>query len=298
MFRSNYYYMKGTDSYLAEDIIGVSSSCDDTSVHKHAFIELVYFIGNVGTHYVGGKQIPVSNGHFCLLNANVEHYYRISKESDKGLRVKNLIFFPELLGGNVSADNFINDVYENFTGKKLSSRLDYICCPQDPDKEVLNLINILEQELLFKNDGYKIVATSLLKAILTIVFNRRQNNSQKSPLPVGTISVLDDILDYIEQHYSEELVLKDLANKVGYSTVHFNNIFKKYTGLTLRKYLQKLRCDKAKELLIYTKKSVTQIQESVGFSDPKQFFSLFKSHVGITPLKYRQDYLKNSKSSR
>ncbi len=55
-------------------------------------------------------------------------------------------------------------------------------------------------------------------------------------------------------------------------------------------YLQNIRLEKAKELLVHTKDPVKQVSFDVGYADPKHFAKVFKSITGIKPNEYRQLY--------
>ena len=94
----------------------------------------------------------------------------------------------------------------------------------------------------------------------------------------------------LDKRYNETITLNDLAKHFNYSNIYFNTIFQKHTGLTFKKYLQKLRCEKAKQFLKETDMTIVTICEQVGYSDIKYFFSLFKSIVGLTPNEYRKKY--------
>ena len=88
----NNYFMKGIDGIDEQEKVAISYSEENTSVHMHDFIEIVYFSRGVGTHYVGGKQYSVSPGCVCVMNNDVKHYYGVEKSCCENIGVKNLIF--------------------------------------------------------------------------------------------------------------------------------------------------------------------------------------------------------------
>lgn len=299
MAHYNYYFMHGRETINESENIQIYNSAFDTTVHKHDFVELVYFISGVGKHFIGTQAYPISNGHFCLLNAGEEHYYHIDAATkDREIEVKNLIFFPSFLSPKIRSEHFIDDCYELLYEKKNPTSQSYIQIDKDANKLLANLLNIIETELTLKKNGYLNIVRHSLWAILQIIFREANETNENPSLPLGTIQKFDQMLAYLEKNYAQDVTLKTLANQIGYSTVHFNSLFKRYTGLTYRKYIQKLRCEKARDMLISTNKSITQIREDVGYYDPKQFFSLFKNQYGITPLKYRQAHLKSIKKGK
>ncbi|WP_260869941.1 helix-turn-helix domain-containing protein, partial [Bacillus thuringiensis] len=72
-------------------------------------------------------------------------------------------------------------------------------------------------------------------------------------------SIIEDTKEIIENKYWKNIHLNTLAEEVGVSRFHLNRIFKNRTGYTPRMYLEKIRIQKAKELLNTTKLSSTDI---------------------------------------
>ena len=77
-----------------------------------------------------------------------------------------------------------------------------------------------------------------------------------------------------------------LCNVTGFGYTHFQNLFKKHFGLSPVKYVTKLRLDKASELLITGRYSITEIAQMCGFSNVYYFSSVFKKHTGVSPSVY------------
>lgn len=71
---------------------------------------------------------------------------------------------------------------------------------------------------------------------------------------------------------------------------YLSTLFKKETGETISDYTQKLRLEKAKNLLRTTNLNLNEIAAQVGYSDPKHFSKLFKKTFGIRPQDYRKMY--------
>ena len=60
------------------------------------------------------------------------------------------------------------------------------------------------------------------------------------------------ITHYIDEHYSEKLLLSDIARKEDLSLTYLSHFFKDYLGLPFQEYLAKIRCEKARQLLLLT----------------------------------------------
>ncbi len=94
--------------------------------------------------------------------------------------------------------------------------------------------------------------------------------------------------NFIQKHYSEDIVLKDIANHVFLSPSYFHKIFTMAMNKSPHEYLVERRISAAKKLLKTTDMTMLEISEKCGFSTQSYFNQIFKSKVGVTPTQYRQ----------
>ena len=94
-------------------------------------------------------------------------------------------------------------------------------------------------------------------------------------------------IKYLETNYTKNLSLDEVAGHININASYFSNIFKKETGMYFSDYLQNIRIEKSKSLLMQPCYKVYEIAESVGFMDEKYYFKVFKKLTGITPNQYR-----------
>jgi AraC-like DNA-binding protein len=102
------------------------------------------------------------------------------------------------------------------------------------------------------------------------------------------INTMQTMLSYIEEHYSDKLTLDILANISGYSKNHFATVFKEIIGVSPQKYIEQIRIDNAKKLLLQTNSTLIDIAYKCGFPSQAYFNFIFKKHVKLTPLDYRK----------
>ena len=102
-----------------------------------------------------------------------------------------------------------------------------------------------------------------------------------------------DALEYIHQHYTEELFVSELAQKLGMERRRFSHLFERMTGLTPIQYLTEYRIGQAKELLRASSSPIVKIAEQVGYPDSFYFSRVFKKRVGMSPSNYRKIHGKN-----
>ena len=92
----------------------------------------------------------------------------------------------------------------------------------------------------------------------------------------------------MNEHYKEPLHAQQLAAISHYNESYFMKIFKQYTGKTLISYINELRIDKSRHLLLHTNLSITDIAFETGFSNASYFIKKFQELNGITPQKLRK----------
>lgn len=103
---------------------------------------------------------------------------------------------------------------------------------------------------------------------------------------------IEQITEWIDQHYSERLTLEVLADISHGSPYHLQRLFKRVKGISPNEYTQQVRLTKAIEKLETTKQSVADTGMAVGFSSTPYFITLFKKKFGVTPADYRKTYQK------
>lgn len=102
-------------------------------------------------------------------------------------------------------------------------------------------------------------------------------------------NVSDQVFEYIQQNYSKDFSLKDLAKKVFYmNPSYLSYLIRKKTGKTYSSLLKEIRIAHAKELLLDSHLPITEIATLCGYNDPSQFIAIFKKETGMTPRRFRE----------
>lgn len=104
------------------------------------------------------------------------------------------------------------------------------------------------------------------------------------------ISKIQNVLDFVNAHYQENITIEQAAEVSGYEKSSFCRNFKNATNTTFHNYLNTYRIKKAKILLTESNRSISDISYDVGFSQHKNFCRLFKASTGLSPSEYRKKY--------
>ncbi len=97
---------------------------------------------------------------------------------------------------------------------------------------------------------------------------------------------LNQILNYIENNYKENIVLDDLANKMDLTSNYICSLLKKHKNTTFVKYLTKVRMEKAVELLRTKQYKIVDVSLLIGYEDPFYFSHCFKKYIGKSPKEF------------
>lgn len=95
--------------------------------------------------------------------------------------------------------------------------------------------------------------------------------------------------EYIHTHFSENLTVEKIAEHAYLSPFYLSKVFKRETGISIHKYLNFIRIDKARDLLRSGLDPITAAVET-GFVDQSHFTHWFKRITGVTPSVYRSAY--------
>ena len=143
--------------------------------------------------------------------------------------------------------------------------LDYLVKPIDLD------------ELKFAIDRS---VRSLNQVSLMDILNNKPSNLAKEQVNM--------MLDYIHEHFDEEINLTSLSDRMHLNRHYVSRFFKEAVGMNFIDYLTNYRIEKAKQLLMKTDDSITEIAGTVGYLDATYFSKLFKKKAGFSPYQYRK----------
>lgn len=127
-------------------------------------------------------------------------------------------------------------------------------------------------------EDYFVFFHEFLEASLYLI---REKKAVQEPLK-------DSILNYIHRNYHKDISLETVADKFNLSSGYLSLFFKEKTQTNFLYYLNELRVNKAKELLLETNMKVHDIGEQVGFQSANSFIRLFKKFTGIPPGAFRR----------
>lgn len=159
-------------------------------------------------------------------------------------------------------------------------------------EDVYQLLIQMRNEYFNKNEYAELAIYSLLINLLLKFGYNRINTTNLFPnvrlyKQKEYVQKFNNLMDYIDTHYAEEISLEEMADTIGFSKYHFARLFKQYTNYTFCDYICYRRIKAAEKLLTEPDLSITEIAFQSGFSSISTFNRIFKQLKNCTPSEYR-----------
>lgn len=248
-------------------------------------IEHILYVAKVESskqsYYTQHRQ---TDGLVYVLSGSVEY-----KDKTKSFIAKkgNIIYLSENSSyeSNIIDDNYsfivINFIFKKEKNEQFESELFVFNTPFELDNKFIKLnklwaVDTIENKLKAKSIVYDIYS----KLCAISIKDYLPNESKTKILEIG-----DSIL---ENCYNSDLNIAKISEKYEISEVHFRRLFKKMYGLSPIKFVQNIRINKAKQLLLDENVSISNIALECGYDDAFYFSRIFKKVTGVTPSEYRK----------
>ncbi len=139
------------------------------------------------------------------------------------------------------------------------------------------------------NNPHSIICDSYVKILLLSLSEQCIEPHIKSN---GKRAAVSKAKEWIRLHACDGITASKAAEALHYNPDYLNQLIKSDTGLTLSTYINNIRLNEAKKLLISSNKTVSEIAYETGFSDEKYFMKLFKKIENVTPSQYRDAHFR------
>ena len=246
--------------------------------HFHDVYEIYHLIEGSILYYIGDDVYSIDEGDFVCIPTMASHETKpYKREAHKRILMQfSSSYVAELTKDAPDVLDFINKV-------SVFSLPDDLKLYANMTLELL----IKEQDKGERKSNFFIKSLfGTLLAIMKMNYSKDSHDSytHKGKMPQKLVS----ILKYISDNYAEELSLNVLAEKFFLHPSYLSNLFKTSIGLSYTKYLNEIRIANALVLLTSTDYKIIDIATKCGFNSSTHFCRVFKSCMGISPLKHRE----------
>lgn len=244
--------------------------------HHDDFHEIVIVEQGAGIHVFNGEPQPLCGGCVCFVRDHDRHLY---EKTDQLILTNVLYRGPE-------AFRFITGFHHLLPQEQAGSYPSHWRISSKVLSQVKNLIQALEVPA--SPACMESCAQQEMTFMQLLMLLRKGCRETASDDQDGR---LRQLLDWLSDHYSEEVDWESLAEKFSLSLRTLHRQLKQQTGSTPQRYLNQLRLLQARHLLRHSEMRITDIAFQCGFGDSNHFSTLFKREFGTSPRTIRQNDL-------
>lgn len=249
------------------------AASDSIPFHWHKELQLTWISEGELEYSINGDQFTLGNDKLLFIKNQQLHCSKTTHYDTKTLCINFTpdIFHPLIL------EKYILPLLE-------SPAFSYSLLFLKPHQTKL-----LKKFLNWKNDplGYFSVM-NFLSQIFEEILNEFEEDDDV-PNREET-QLFNEMLNFVHKHYADSLTVKDIADSAIINKNRCTALFKKYTNLSPIKYLNEYRLYTAKNMIVHTDRSISDISADVGYNQISHFIEQFRSSYGLSPLKYRQKF--------
>ena len=244
----------------------------DRPFHWHEYYELIYIMENSCRFFVDGRLIKANEGDLISINARGVHQFIVDVPDTKVRTIQ----FPIKILLNISQNIIPLKTYitareiENIPGLK---------------EKLNNIFLLMDME----NNDVRFMSDNLfLQSIFSSLYFILMKYFPESHRTKGEKDLRQDfyrITEYINKHYLCDVSVKTLSHELFIPERKITKLFKKYSGIELKTYVNTLRIKKANRLL-NDGFNITNAALCSGFQCVRSFNNIYKGYMGITPSEY------------
>lgn len=247
-------------------------------LHNHDFYEFYLYLSGDVKYLIEGKSYNLKSGDIILINTKELHQAIINSMNVPYERIVlwiNKSFLYELS----SLETDLTQCFEN-EEKKSVIRADFQI--QQNIRALLSKLLDLEN---YKGSGKDLLYRAYIIELIIQLNNLVLNDKSDLDIDIMKSSLIDGIVEYINNHLTEEITIDALSKEFFLSKFHLSREFKKYTGTTIHRYIVQKKLIEAKELIL-KQYPINSVYKQSGFGDYTNFFRAFKNEYGISPKQF------------
>jgi AraC-like DNA-binding protein len=268
-----------------ERIVVLINHTDETGfmldMQWHDYYEVLYIFEGEAVQFIDGQICRMRAKDIAIIAPGCVHTTYAAADH---CSILVLLFFPRYLDYSSKAlpthTRFLGDFLDN-----ASLKSGYLLRDNEFEQDFNRITSKLNEEYELKQAGYNMVVKGLLYEFLGFL-QRAGMLLMPAAIEESSLMKIARCCNYIEENYSRQITMGEVAGVMGYSSGHFSRLFKLITGRTYKNYLDYVRVAEAKWMLAYGHEPVFRVAEMSGFENPSSFSRAFRRISGITPTQY------------
>ncbi len=254
--------------------------------HWHPEIELTWVVSGQIEYLVNDKKYLLTEGEGLFCNSNSLHSgYMVDQKDCSYLSVT---FHPRFIYGyenSLLQTRYVDFITANEGWHSLMLQKD-VDWHQETGRQIQDIYRMSKDP----SPDYELRVHLILTGIWLNLYRYYRSLPASEQQPQKHLARLKEILSYIQEHYTQEITLDEIADHVNICKSECCRFFKKYMKMTIFEYILFLRIQNSLPLL-RAGESVTRIAGLTGFSTSAYYGQIFKRYMGCSPSRYRKEHM-------
>ncbi|MCR4798332.1 MAG: AraC family transcriptional regulator [Lachnospiraceae bacterium] len=260
-----------------------------TQLHTHDYLELGYVISGSFRQSIMGKDVTFSEGELCLIDKNCLHQDYLD-ESDTRVLFLGISkeAFEEIMSRKYADDRIISFLQSALLQQKNLLQYLHFKPYESSNEKMRECMLLLLKELADYDVASDLICRGLLVRIFRLLGTGYEFSLSRELKKEKNWLFYEEITEYIKYNY-QDISLEELCEKFHFQQDYFARMLKKQTGLTFIGYVQEIRLNEARRLLLETDVPIEEIAEAVGYQNKGYFYRIFTKRFDETPAKMRKN---------
>ncbi len=249
--------------------------------HWHDELELILIHRGTIIAGAGGTSATLTAGEGCFIKAGALH--NIWKADGAPCEYRSVVFHPRLIG-SMDSIFWLHSIQP--LGKSDFPQIIPFFIEDDNNFPVFfsHLWQVQENQNTGYENDIRYLLTKFTAQLSSAPLEKEYHPSEHE---VRDMERMKAMLSFLETHYAEELTLEQISESACISVTECIRCFRRSIGVPPIRFLKERRLQHAADMLRHTKKSISGIAASCGFSDMSYFAKSFRQFYGVTPTVYR-----------
>lgn len=264
------------NTYLKSDVIKRELDIQRTVINKsfdahwHEYFEIKLILNGEGIVSINGSEHAFKKGDLYIITpANIHAFKPKTSVELYNLTLRESIILNEPIIQKFSG---FSDLFLHLSNEEFD--------------RVFYILEFLKYENNNNLEHREIIIRNMLETLLFILIRK---SSKQYVVDENYSTAIQIAVSYIKMHFREQISTSDVSSLLGFSEGYFSTLFSKTTGTSFVKYLNNLRLEYSKNLLVSNKFSITEISGMCGFKSYSNFIKAFKNKYNVLPTEYKKN---------
>ncbi len=273
------YYKNATRNF---HITRITAPQEALHLHSHNYFQIYYVIRGTILHHVEDSSAKLTTGDAFILPPNLPHYIEVPEGAAD---FYSMSFTPDFYQNAKDSNKLVLDFLHYLKTETANNIQPKITLAYEDSVFVEVLLKRIMEEFLDKKTGKNEIIKQSVSVVLSVFARVYFEETAETLNVVENKQLVMYCIDYMKDHFDEEITLAEMVHLSAMSKTCFCSIFTAITGTSFKEYLNRYRIERAAELITAGEK-VSVAGSYCGYGDFSTFYRNFKKYMGMAPSEF------------